>query len=441
MGVARLLGVCAALLFASSVSAANIIDLGPSDYRKYGSNATHTGGGVRSSFGQSVRLPPTLNTLNVTCNAVIPYGSIANGLKQFTRINPYSLAASAAVTGLFLAVDWFWDDELGSWSKFDNVLVDDPSAYRWQRPHTGGQYYPSAQLACEGGLSSTLVELVSISMQPNGSANCTYKTANGRTSTYGAARSGGNCPAGTTYIQTATNAGCFMQQPVPVDGADFDYLEGEFTRLDANDVAAGASAAQQRQGVALPGYQDMTITGPSSFTGPDTTSTSTDPVTGDTTVTTTSTQTNIQYGDTTITTTNTTTTTTYQNGQETSTTVTTETPSELPVSTGTASGDWPGFCEWATVVCDWLNWTQQDPPPEQDLPTPIDEDFFEYKEVSFGVKSCPSDFEINLSPFLETTVGVSFQPLCDFAALIYYMVMAASYIIAAYISIGVARSA
>ena len=184
------------------------------------------------------------------------------------------------------------------------------------------------------------------------------------------------------------------------------------------------------------------MTGPSSVSGPTSTSTSTDPATGSTTTTETSTQTQLEYGDTTITTTTTTTTNTYQDGQHTNTETTVEGPGELPVEQPSAgSFEWPGFCDWAVKVCDWLDWTQEDPGFEDpDLPLPIDEDYYQEKRISFGSKACPPDHQINLAPFLPNAVAVSFQPLCDFAGLIYYMVMAASYIIAAYITIGVARN-
>ena len=119
MGMARVFGVCAALLFASSVSAANIIDVGPSDYRNFGPNGSHTSSGIRSSTGQTVRIPPGSGSLTVTRNAVIPYSGVANGLRNFVRVSPQSVAASAAITGMFLAFDWVWDSAEQSWGKYE----------------------------------------------------------------------------------------------------------------------------------------------------------------------------------------------------------------------------------------------------------------------------------------------------------------------------------
>lgn len=453
MGLARIFGFGLALLFASSV-AASTIDVGPSNWRNYGPNGTHTSGGVQSTFGQSVRLPPTISgptrVLPVSRNPVIPYGSIANGAKNFLRVNPQSVAASAAITGLFLAVDWVFDQATGEWVKEEFDITDEiVGDFFWTI--SGPTQFASAESACEAyPAMSTCNRCVPGSgsidrFEQPGLAVCGYQYEDWsgvHDATIYTSRTGGNsCPDG--YIYYPAVGGCGAMIARPISEADWAELEASLPSSNPQEVANAGRDSQNRLGGPLPGYTDMPMTGPSSVTGPETTSTSTDPVTGDTIVTNTSTQTNISYGPTTITTTNTTTSTTYQNGQETGTTVTTETPGELPVDSGGggASGDWPGFCDWATVVCDWLDWTREDPPPEQDLPQLIDDDFFEEKQISFGAKSCPEPYAISLAPFMDTTVGVSFQPLCDFAGLIYYMVMAASYIIAAYISIGVARNA
>lgn len=440
MGVARILGLCVALLFASSVTAAVTIDLGPSDYTKFGPNGTHTGAGIRSSFGQTVRLPPLSSNLVVTRNAVVPYASAAARMRPFTSVHPATAAASAAVTGLFLAMEWYFDEEIGQWSvrEIENIPPIEGTGWRI----TSGPEpcrvsgYPSPEQLCLSavGGSCNRRPLDHYAVTSPTSGYCRYQGG----SILDFSTPGLSCPPGSELV--VSEGVCQQYESTPVIQGEYSRLEGQLPFMSAGQVASGTGDAQRRFGEAS-GYNDTTITGPSSVAGPETTSTSTDPVTGDTIVTNTSSTTNISYGDTTITTSTTTTSTTYQNGQETSTTVTEETPGELPVdSGGGSSGDWPGFCDWATVVCDWLDWTQEDPPPEEPLPALIDDDFFEQKNISFGAKSCPPPYEINLSPFLEKTVGVSFQPLCDFAALIYYMVMAASYIIAAYISIGVARN-
>lgn len=450
MGVSRLSGLCAALLLTSSVvSAAETIDLGPSDYRNYGSNASHTPAGVRSSFPQTVRIPSTGANLPVTRNSVIPYGSIKNGLKNFLRVNPKSAAASAAVTGIFMAVDWVWDEAEQSWGKhefecpvgaicaidgqYDVQSMCGPYPYALQtvgevktvvasRSFTvGGKSYPPG--------TTVTVTVVPYNPSIETLNNCTYKYPSGLWPT----NQQGYFPqlVGTVVLEPDQPEQVFL----PPTEADWTKLGNELPLLPAPDVGTAAADTQRKIGGPLPGYSDTTASGPASVAGPEKTTTSTDPVTGDTVVTTTQTTTNITYGDTTITTTNTTTTNTYNNGTHTKTTVTTETPGDLPVS----SSEWPGFCDWASVVCDWLEWTKEEPLEEPPLPQVKDDDFRQQKNIAFGAKSCPPDYQIDIA-FLNTSVAVPMQPLCDFAGIIYYMVMAAAYIFAAYISVGVVRN-
>lgn len=440
MGLARVFGLCFAFLFASSLSAANIIDLGPSDYKNWGSGSfQHRPQGINAKFGQTVRMPPMNTNLTVTRNPVVPYGSIANAAKTFTRINPASVAASAAITALFLGLDWVFDEELDSWAKESFDELTDPDLHIW------GMTFQGERL--EGPTPDAVCDLLTIA----GNNQQSPFTATVFTPTWARCQNSGGtyydigriaeCPEGAV-LDGATGICVLEGQYIPVTDSDFQELESYLPSADAGTVGSAAGDLQGRQGAPLPGYTDLEMEGPGSTTGPESTTTTTTE-SGDTIVTSTTTTTNYNYGDTTITTTNTTTSTTYTNGSLTSTETTTESPGELPVDGGGGAppaGEWPGFCDWATVVCEWLDWTQEEPPPDVDLPQVIDDDFYNEKTISFGAKSCPPDYEINLTPFLETTVGVSFQPLCDFAGLIYYMVMAASYIFAAYISIGVARN-
>lgn len=451
MGLSRLSGLCAAILFASSVvSAAETIDLGPSDYRNYGSNASHTPSGVRSSFPQTVRIPSTNANLPVTRNAVIPYGSIKNGLRNFLRVNPKSAAASAAVTGIFMAVDWVWDEAEQSWGKheftcpqgaicaingeFNVNQMCGPNEYAltdFGQVKTvtastgfvmGSKLYPKGTVVTVSVIPSTN------SIHPSFLNNCTHRYPSGTWPTDSKARF--PILVGTVVLEPDQPEQVFL----PPTEADWTKLGNKLPLLPAPDVGTAASDTQRKIGGPLPGYSDTTASGPASVAGPEKTSTTTDPVTGDTVVTTTQTTTHITYGDTTITTTNTTTTNTYNNGTHTETTVTTETPGDLSVAS-----EWPGFCEWASVVCDWLEWTKEGPPEEQPLPQVKDDDFRQQKNITFGAKSCPPDYQIDIA-FLNTSVAVPMQPLCDFAGIIYYMVMAAAYIFAAYISVGVVRN-
>ncbi|AXH76981.1 MAG: zonular occludens toxin [Inoviridae sp.] len=438
------------LFISSQVGAAVTIDLGPSDYRNFGPNGAHNGAGIRSSTGQTVRLPPTLNTLNVTRNAVVPYGSVANGLRNFTRVNPGSLAASAAVTALFLAVDWAWDELTQEWVKYEYecpvgqicAIDGDFSVIGMCSRNPGAltsfgevKTVTAAETFILGGVGYPAGTVVTVEVLPrtdtipsNFINNCTNMYPSGR---WPINEFGFPVLVGTIVSEI----GVPEQVPAPVD---FSELEAYLPNAPAQDVSTAAGDAQRRMGGPLPGYQDQTITGPSSVAGPETTSTSTDPVTGDTVVTTTNTTTNISYGDQTITTTNTTTSTTYQNGQETSTTVTTETPGELPVSTGGGgAGDWPGFCTWASVVCDFIDWVKE-PFLEPDPELPMLTDFESDEEFEFHLTAeCPEPYTINLTIFGPVTFY--WEPFCDLARFIKPLVLASASLFAAFIALGISR--
>lgn len=115
--------------------------------------------------------------------------------------------------------------------------------------------------------------------------------------------------------------------------------------------------------------------------------------------------------------------------------------------TGSGSGgedppktEWPAFCSWASVVCDWIGWTKQLPEgDEPDLSGLIQEyDFTESKEIAFGDGQCPAPMELEVS-FLKAPIKIDYSPFCDLAGIIYYFVMVSGYLIAIRITLGVAN--
>lgn len=60
--------------------------------------------------------------------------------------------------------------------------------------------------------------------------------------------------------------------------------------------------------------------------------------------------------------------------------------------TGTGTFQLPQFCSWATVVCEWLEWTQEDDLPEKE------------------------EIEIDELPIEEKQVQVKWQPICPEAS-------------------------
>lgn len=109
----------------------------------------------------------------------------------------------------------------------------------------------------------------------------------------------------------------------------------------------------------------------------------------------------------------------------TGTTDTTTTPVIDPVTgeptgqTSTSGGfQFPPFCDWASVVCDWLDWTQEEPElPEEDSDIPselLPIAFTPFQLVNFDA-TCPPDIPLELQIIGEPIHSVfPMQPFCTF---------------------------
>lgn len=133
----------------------------------------------------------------------------------------------------------------------------------------------------------------------------------------------------------------------------------------------------------------------------------------------------------------------YKNGALTGTTTT-----ESSSSAGSGGGgaqppeiDIPTDCDFMPTVCAFLDWFKDDNlGDEPDLKSIMkdDEDFEKTKTISFGSAVCPAPHTIHI-PSLGMSVDLSFDFFCQFAIYAKALVLAAAYIFAAYISLGVAR--
>lgn len=433
-------GLCTALFSVSSL--AITIDVGRSPSGTWGVDGfNHTSSGINGRQGQTVRMPPLNTSLNVTRNAVVPYNSLANGMRNFVRITPGSLAASAAVTGLFLAMDWAF--EQGQWQKTGyETISEDLGGYYWYRNGSPEPKFSDPSDLCNfyGTTLFPSWNLESSWFTPN--PNGTSGICSGRFTYQGGApfeytiinatRGGDGCPEPYIYIPSISM--CAIEGFVPLDDGDFSDLAGYLPSASPDQVGSAGQDTQRLIGGPLPGYSDQTITGPSSISGDTTTTTTTDPSTGQSTITETSTTTNISYGDTTITTTTTTTTTNYNSdGSVQSETVTETTPGQEVVS-GTAS-DWPGFCDWATVVCDWLDWTKEGWPEEEpELPQVVD--FTPDGDFQVGGPgACPAPYVLSIGWLINQDFQVSYQPFCDLALIVNPLLLAFCYLIAGVLTV------
>lgn len=138
---------------------------------------------------------------------------------------------------------------------------------------------------------------------------------------------------------------------------------------------------------------------------------------------------------------------TYTDGQKTG-------ESETTTSSGAATGvgpvggsgekleiDIPTDCDFMPTVCAFLEWYKDDDlGDDPDLASIMkdDEEFAKTKVISFGAAVCPQPYTVHISS-LSMSVDLSFQFFCQFAEYARALVLAAAYIFAAYISLGVAR--
>lgn len=112
----------------------------------------------------------------------------------------------------------------------------------------------------------------------------------------------------------------------------------------------------------------------------------------------------------------------------------TETPNE-----GT---EWPSFCSWATVVCDFIDWYKGDGDDDVDLPeTELDVQASNWSS-GIGGGSCPVADSITVS-VLGTSGDITFdwQPLCSGATKLRPFLIAVCLMVAAFIIAGLRKSA
>lgn len=94
----------------------------------------------------------------------------------------------------------------------------------------------------------------------------------------------------------------------------------------------------------------------------------------------------------------------------------------------------PEFCSWATVVCDWMKWTREKPATEQ-VDVPEEELDLTAAQWSSGIGggSCPAPLSVAISTPVVTNIEFTYQPLCDLASLLKPLFIASAAIVAAFI--------
>lgn len=103
---------------------------------------------------------------------------------------------------------------------------------------------------------------------------------------------------------------------------------------------------------------------------------------------------------------------------ETKTTTTTDPATGNQTTTGTTTGSFqlPAFCTWAAIVCDWINWTKEEPQEPELKPVfeEINVPFTPFSIAKFNAQ-CPPDENLSLNLMGQDMSFVfPMKPFCDF---------------------------
>jgi len=105
------------------------------------------------------------------------------------------------------------------------------------------------------------------------------------------------------------------------------------------------------------------------------------------------------------------------------------------------AADWPLFCEWAPVICDWLEWTKEMPEDMEPEEFPVEEltvaDIRKDYNSGLGGGSCPSPVTTS---FMGSQIVFSYETAC-YGARTYFkpVLLMIAGIIAAFIIVGASR--
>lgn len=111
--------------------------------------------------------------------------------------------------------------------------------------------------------------------------------------------------------------------------------------------------------------------------------------------------------------------TTGKTETETKTTTTTDPVTGNQTTTGTSTGSLqlPAFCTWASIVCDWINWTKEEPDQPEELKPVFEEinvPLTPFSIAKFNAQ-CPPDENLSLNLMgQEMSFVFPMTPFCDF---------------------------
>lgn len=374
--------------------------------------------------------------VNVPVKTDRKYGwpSFRAGLKKALKLNPVRAAASAAVGAAVAGAGYVIDSAT-------NQVVKPQSQVDGMPISGSGEFEPS-RICFVKPASATMGKitqvtfggvLYSVYVGPSGSAPSGYTLNNNCTQSYNGyyPDDKGLFPQSAHRVITINDVETL---DIPASDADLDLITDRITN-PADAVEAVPHIVDVP--VTFDGPDDFDFSGPASIQGEPITTTTQGP--DGTTVTTSTPSYSFDYSTNplSITTTTNNTTTVYNNGTLVSTTTSTNAGTVVDAPPATEAPEVPTDCEFMPTVCEFIAWFKTPAPmPEPDMPEPVDDDFKQTYSASFG-GACPAPRTVHTDNF--GTLLISWQPICDLAFYIKFLVIGGASLFAAYIGLGISR--
>lgn len=472
MGIFNLFGFCIALLFAPALAFANDVRVGVSPTTGYYEVTSKTfnvpkgasvssstavsptvtplaGGGFQQSMGGGITIEGLKKPAPFTARAAAGLQTMKNGAKKLSRSNPARFAAAVGLGALLDSVDWIIKN--GQVVKKTSDIESFEMTEAEARSNFQGSYFSSSSAYYTGqAQNSSSFAFLGMGTDGWGGYNHYYYCSTG-------SHQGSNL-AGVSRVyltgkhsdMLSSETRCFYSNAAP-KFTDFPKVEIPVSNSDLDDLIDRSYVPLSSDFVLLTPYfpPDFILVDPIPAVITDLGITNTFDSSGwltgteQKTSTTEFTVSNNSTSQPSISSSTSVKTETFKDGQSQGSTVTNTTQ---PAVGGGGGGkaptvEIPTDCDFHPTLCAWMNWTKEPlEEPDHDLKQIMHTvDFEEKKTISFGSKTCPAPYDIHLG-LIDRTYQLSFQPACDFAGYLYFFVMAAAYIFAAYISVGVVRN-
>lgn len=105
------------------------------------------------------------------------------------------------------------------------------------------------------------------------------------------------------------------------------------------------------------------------------------------------------------------------------------------------SMQFPAFCDWASVVCDFIDWVKDDSQlPEEEPPEVKEVELPKLNTNTFrGTPGCPQPIVVPVTIGTQGTTEISYEPICQFASKWSFVAPLIGFLSGALIVIGVGR--